>query len=108
MNPGLRPPPTLPNNVYFPGLPQLQRHPEPVGFNPSILSQTTPGGRRPKHGNKNDRCEFCGKVRLLYKKYFLLIVRQKKDFQNKDSNTRSLDCESSIKIYLRFSKTRAI
>ena len=67
MNPGLRPPPTLPNNVYFPGLPQLQRHPEPVGFNPSILSQTTPGGRRPKHGNKNDRCEFCGKVRFLKK-----------------------------------------
>ena len=76
MNPGLRPPPTLPNNVYFPGLPQLQRHPEPVGFNPSILSQTTPGGRRPKHGNKNDRCEFCGKVRFLNEKNIFLFVKK--------------------------------
>ena len=76
MNPGLRPPPTLPNNVYFPGLPQLQRHPEPVGFNPSILSQTTPGGRRPKHGNKNDRCEFCGKVRFLNENFFLFLKKK--------------------------------
>ena len=105
MNPGLRPPPTLPNNVYFPGLPQLQRHPEPVGFNPSILSQTTPGGRRPKHGNKNDRCEFCGKVRFLNEKIFFC---SSKNIKNQDSNSRSLDCESSIKISLRFSKTRAI
>ena len=76
MNPGLRPPPSLPNNVYFPGLPQLQRHPEPVGFNPSILSQTTPGGRRPKHGNKNDRCEFCGKVRFLHEKIFFCSSKE--------------------------------
>ena len=50
---------SMPKNLYFPGLPQYNRA---SGFSPTIIPGQSQTGRRPRNGNKNDRCEYCGKV----------------------------------------------
>ena len=51
---------SMPKNLYFPGLPQYNRA---SGFSPTIIPGQSQTGRRPRNGSKNDRCEYCGKVR---------------------------------------------